>query len=186
MLARPTGGGPGKTGCSVPKSFGRRQRNQTMALINAQAVIGSRTMPKHSPDTPMNVSRQKLAAMLAVINKRWLTNGWRVLEPSDAEPMALAWIEALDRAGVDWRRYNDLYHRMIKLRSERLAAGLECDDFSVDLMIACWKTLRQEERDRDISKGRYLPPVAASDCDHCFGTRIEIVEGKGARPCKFC
>lgn len=157
-----------------------------MAIIEAQAVIGSRRTPQSSSVTQMNVSRQKLAAMLTVLHKRWLTNGWRAMDPADAEPMALAWIDALDRAGVDYRRYNDLYHRMVKLRADRLAAGLPCDDFSVEMMIACWRQLRQEERDLDVAAGRYLPPVAASDCERCYGSGIEVVEGRGARTCTNC
>lgn len=124
-----------------------------------------------------------MAAILNVLNKRWLTKGWKALSPGDSEPMALAWIEALDRARVPHRYYNELYHRAIELRSKRLANGLECDDFSVEMMIACWQTLSEEMRNADIEAGKYLPPVAVSDCDRCYGTGIEIVEGKGARRC---
>lgn len=157
-----------------------------MAIIEAQAVIGSRRTPQFSNDTQTSVSRQKLAAMLTVLHKRWLSNGWRALDPADAEPMALAWIDALDRARVPHRYYNELYHRAIELRSRRLSNGLGCDDFSVEMMIACWHTLSDELRNADIQTGRYLPATAASDCDRCYGSGVEIVEGRGARTCTSC
>jgi hypothetical protein len=98
--------------------------------------------------------------------------------------MALAWIEALNREGVPWQRYDEIYHRTIKLRARRFAAGLQCDDFSVEMMIACWNELEEDIRQREIASRQYIPAVAESGCDKCFGTGVEIIDGKGARPCK--
>lgn len=44
----------------------------------------------------------------------------------------------------------------------------------------------REERDRDVAASRYLPAVAASDCERCYGSGVEVVEGRGARTCTNC
>ena len=122
-----------------------------------------------------------MAAMLAVLNKRWLTLGWRALDPADSEPMALAWIEALNQAGVDWRYYGEIYRRAIDMRARQLASGQKADDFSVELFIAIWRAMREEVVAAQAE--RQLPEPEQERCDRCFGTGVEIIEGRGARRC---
>lgn len=134
----------------------------------------------------MGISREKVTAMLAVLNKRWLSQGWRVMDPKDSEPMALTWIELLDKNKIPFQHYHELYTRSIGLRSARMQQGLKCDDFSVDMMIACWPSLKNELKQKEIEARNLLPENAESVCQHCFGTgfRIEMVDGyRNSRKC---
>ena len=124
-----------------------------------------------------------MVAMLSVLNRRWLANGWRALDAADAEPMALAWIELMQAARIPADAYEELYFAAIKLRARRLELGMKCDDFSAELLIACWPEVRERREREAIRSGRILPDTAASDCERCFGTGMEVVKGKGARPC---
>jgi hypothetical protein len=142
-------------------------------------ALSTSTLPRQS----LGVSREKINAMLAVLNKRWLTQGWRVMDTKDSEPMALAWIDILDAAGIPYRYYEDLYKRSLVLRSRRMEQGLECDSFSADMMVACWRAMSAELEQKLVEEHRYLPSTAASDCQRCFGSGMEVVPGKGARPC---
>lgn len=107
--------------------------------------------------------------MLTVLNKRWISQGWRAMDKADSEPMALVFIEALNRENVPYQHYGELFQRSIGLRANRLANGLKCDDFSVDMMLACWPGLRDELKQREIDAGRTLPETAMSQCDRCLG-----------------
>lgn len=122
--------------------------------------------------------------MLNVLDKRWLSMGWRAMDPKDSEVMALVWIEILDRERVPYQHYEELYRRCVGLRARRLSQGLKCDDFSVEMMIACWPSLAAEIRERMVKEGRYLEQNAAAGCEKCYGTGMEVVPGKGARVCK--
>jgi hypothetical protein len=127
--------------------------------------------------------------MLNVLNKRWLSKGWRAMEPKDSEAMALVWIEELDRHRIPHDQYDTLFRRSLDLRARRMEQGKDCDDFSVDMMVACWPSLAGElERER-IASGKYLPDAVARDCERCYGTGMErVFDGevfKGLRPgCK--
>jgi hypothetical protein len=118
----------------------------------------------------LGISREKINAMMNVLNKRWLSQGWHVMNPKDSETMALVWIEVLDLNRIPFHHYETLYHRSVELRARRLAQGLKCDDFSVDMMVSCWPGLAQELHDKRVKTGRYLEPNAASDCEMCFGS----------------
>ncbi len=120
--------------------------------------------------------------MIAVLNKRWISQGWRAMDKGDSEPMALVFIEALDGEGIPFQHYDELYRRCIGLRSQRLSQGLKCEDFSVDMMLACWPALRTELREREIAAGRTLPQTAESDCERCDGLNMETVyDANGVR-----
>lgn len=106
------------------------------------------------------------------------------MDEADSEPMALVWIESLDAARIPFEQYAELYRRSITLRARRLAQGLKCEDFSVDMMIACWPSLAQELEQERINSGRYLSETAISDCPRCFGSGMEVVPGKGAKVCQ--
>lgn len=91
----------------------------------------------------------------------------------DSEPMALEFIKALDRYSIPFQHYRELYDRSIDLRSRRLGQGLPCDDFSADLMIACWQGLKADLKQREIDAGRTLTGHAQSQCPKCLGTGME-------------
>lgn len=132
----------------------------------------------------MPPSREKVTAMQNVLNKRWLSQGWRVMDPDDSEAMAMVWIEIMDEHKIPYQHYQELYRRSIGLRAKRLEQGLKCEDFSADLLVACWPGLVKDIEQRRIAEKRYLPDTAESDCPRCFGSGMEVVPGKGARPCK--
>lgn len=109
------------------------------------------------------------------------------MSEGDSVPMALVWIESLDRAGVPYQQYDELYQRSVALRAQRSAQGLKTDDFSVDLMIACWPSLKTELNERAIAEGRTLSATAPTQCLRCFGTGMERMfdengNEKGVRP----
>lgn len=125
----------------------------------------------------MGVSREKVTAMLDVLKTRWQTKGWHVMAKEDGEPMALEFIRELDRHGVPWTAYRDLYHRSVDLRARRLGQGMQCEDFSAEMMIACWPALEAELKQREIDAGRTLTENAASQCPRCHGTDMEALYG---------
>ena len=141
---------------------------------NLQTSNGSSERCELSISTPprksLGVSREKLSAMVQVLAKRWLSQGWRVMDEEDSEPMALVCNESLDSERIPFRYYEELYRRSVKLRSRRLAQGLKCDDFSVEMMIACWPSLAGEIREREKAERRFLPANAESTCELCFGS----------------
>lgn len=95
------------------------------------------------------------------------------MDKGDAVPMALVFIKQLDRVDVPYVHYEELYHRAIGLRAKRYAQGLKCDDFSVDMMVACWtgdNGLKAELRQKEIERGRTLQANAESICNQCFGS----------------
>lgn len=136
----------------------------------------------------MAASREQLASMVAVLNKRWLSMGWRVMDRSDAEPMALVFIERLE--GIPYQHYGELATRAGELRARRIEQGLKCDDFSADMMLAAWPSLRQELHEREIARGRTLTATSQTNCQRCYGTGVEKIfdaegKSKGFRPgCK--
>jgi hypothetical protein len=160
--------------------------SKTATEIGRQAQTGSEIIARSSSNIPqrqsLGISREKITAMLAVLNKRWLSMGWRVMDPKDAEPMAIVWIEQLDREGIPHSAYHELYSRCVGLRSRRLEMGLSCDDFSVDMLIACWPGLRKEIKQREIDAGRTLTENAESVCKHCDGSGFKFKDG-GVKRC---
>lgn len=162
------------------------QIGKSLPQIEQLTQNASTSITKSSANTPprrnLGISREKITAMLNVLNKRWLTQGWRVMDKADAEIMAIAWIEVLDQYKVPHDQYAELYRRCLELRSRRLSNGLKCDDFSVEMMIACWPSLAKEIHDKRVAEGKYLSSTAESDCDRCYGSGYEVTS-RGARGC---
>jgi hypothetical protein len=152
------------------------------------------TTQRSSPSTllrqSLGLSREKLTAMLDVLKARWQTRGWHAMSREDSEPMAIEFIRELDRHEIPWQHYRELYQRSLDLRARRIAQGLAADDFSADMMVACWPSLRQDLHEREVAAGRTLTAQAQTQCLDCFGTGTQIIrdaEGNkiGARPgCK--
>jgi hypothetical protein len=116
-----------------------------------------------------------MAAITSILDTRWLSMGWRPQSPDDSEPMAKVFISELDRHGIPYRHWPELYRRGIDLRRKRLAQGLQCEDFSVDLMIACWPQLKDELREQEVAAGRTLTASAETQCERCQGSGWEDV-----------
>lgn len=99
----------------------------------------------------------------------------------DAEVMAHAWIEILNEQDIPHRHYEELYRRAIGLRVRRIGQGMQCDDFTAELMAACWEGLRRDIRQREIESGRVLTANAESVCSSCGGSGFKPVgEGRHA------
>ncbi len=161
------------------KAVADRVSQQTSTELNKQNGLSTNTPPRQN----LGIAREQINAMMNVLNKRWLSKGWRVMDPDDSEAMAIVWIESLNSSKIPHQQYEELFRRCVDLRSRRLTQGLECDEFSVDMMIACWPSLAKELEEKRIAEGRYLAQTAASDCPRCFGSGMECVPGKGSRPC---
>lgn len=125
--------------------------------------------------------------MLAVLKARWQTRGWHVMDKKDAEPMAQEFVRELNRHEIPYTAYRELYQRSQDLRAKRLAQGLPCEDFSSDLMIACWPQMKADLREREIAAGRTLTASAETQCGRCFGTGMERIKtDKGWATRKGC
>jgi hypothetical protein len=115
------------------------------------------------------------------------------MDRTDAEAMAIVFIQTLDLKNIPYQHYGELYNRIAQLRASRTAQGLKTDEFSADLMLACWDGLasdiaRREREHNDQLRSRYLPPDPDDDqCPRCFMSfkkpGIEVVPRKGARTC---
>jgi hypothetical protein len=121
----------------------------------------STSMVQSSTNIPqrqnLGIAREKIVAMLAVLNKRWLSQGWRVMDPKDAEPMALAWIEILDKYQIPYEHYHGLYLRAIETRTFRIAQGLNATEFTAELMASCWQSYcEQQNQERKIGIDKQL------------------------------
>ena len=92
--------------------------------------------------------------------------------------MALAFLERLD--GIPYQHFDELARRAGALRARRLEQGMKCDDFSADMMVACWPALRADLHDRDVAAGRTLTSSAESQCPKCGGTGMErVIDSQG-------
>lgn len=160
--------------------------SNSLPATNQQITNGSQQLTTSSASIPprqsLGISQEKINAMLAVLNKRWLTNGWRIMNPEDSETMALAFIECLNMQNIPHEHYQELYRRSVELRARRLEQGLKTEDFSVDLMLAAWPALKAEIRERDIAAG--IRSTAASDCDLCYGAGMRNIDGNGFGKCE--
>jgi hypothetical protein len=127
-----------------------------------------------------------MQAMTSVLNRRWLSMGWRIQAPEDSDPMAIAFITTLDTMNVPYRHYDELYDRTIAVRAKRIAHGLSSEDFSADLMLSCWPQLAEDIHNREIDRKRLLPPDPEDICQLCFATGMADCNGRGFAPCPKC
>jgi len=49
-----------------------------------------------------------------------------------------------------------------------------------------WSEIKSEFRQTQIAERRYLPEIAESECERCYGSGMEVVAGQGARRCATC
>jgi hypothetical protein len=95
------------------------------------------------------------------------------MDPKDSEPMALVWIEIMDKSEIPWQHYTDLYLKAMAVRMQAQRDGEQMPHFSAELMAGCWPELREEIRQREIENGRTLTGHAETQCPLCFGTGKE-------------
>lgn len=131
-----------------------------------------------SPKIWEKIHKEKVVAVGEIISRHYSLQIWTIPGPSHIEVMAKAWIEQFDRANIPMSAYHALYDRTVDLRTSRLGRGLECPEFSAELLIACWigeNGLQAEMRRKEIEKKRSLPETATSFCPRCRGTGIEYI-----------
>lgn len=122
--------------------------------------------------------------MLRIINERNLLLGYRMMEIDDAEIMARVWIDAFDMANIPVECYRPLYSYTLLTRADASAAGKQVSPLCAEEMISVWRRNVDLIKEKAGLIKKDAPPSA--DCDRCFGSGIEVVEGRGARPCTNC
>jgi len=105
-----------------------------------------------------------------VIDRWRLNKGWTPLD-NDSQMMAISsWVNVLDSENIPASAYGELFVRALKLRAALMAQGKQPPEMGVDLMLACWESLRVELEQKRIDAGRTLTANAASVCGLCLGT----------------
>ena len=125
--------------------------------------------------------------MLAVLNKLWLSRGYHVMDPADAEPMALSFIEHLDEAGVPYEHYQQLYRATVAYRAEQRRNGKRVDEFSAELMVTCWPGLKEQlnfDRQNKIGADRQLYGESyVPKCNWCLDTNKILTGPRAGQIC---
>jgi hypothetical protein len=128
--------------------------------------------------------------LFSIINKARLLNGWSVKEAGELDNTIRAWAEILDIYKIPAERYEQLYRRAMELRIARLQNGLDCPQFTAELLAACWiggNGLQKELEQERINAGRTLGANAASICKHCFGSGWQSkVDSEGFKYSERC
>ena len=142
--------------------------------VSSQAEITTEVRPSAYEALPVDQRRS-----LGELFDRWrLNQGWN---PWDNETQRLAiasWAHSLDKAGIPFAAYSELYERVIASRAAALNAGRQVTGFGVELLIAEWlgpHGLKIEMHQREVDRARTLPESAESQCERCFGTGMETI-----------
>ena len=160
---------------------------QTVSNINPNQTL--RHSKNHeitsSENTEREITREEEIALFAVINQTRALQGWTLSTASELEPIAKVWWRELSRHKIPHQHYNRLYQRALDARVRAINLGVKnIPNIDAIAMIAEWPELRRQIREREIASGRLLPTMAASDCEKCYGSGMEIVQGNGARRCE--
>lgn len=124
-------------------------------------------------DLTASISNDKLTAMGDVIDRWRLNKGWNPLD-NDSQMLAISsWVNVMDSEDVPASAYNELFVRALKLRASLFAQGKQPPELGVELMLACWDSLRREIEEKRISDGRTLTASAETQCPKCFGSNFE-------------
>lgn len=122
--------------------------------------------------------------MLRIINERNLLLGYRMMEIEDAEIMARVWIDAFDMAGIPVECYRAVYGHTILSRADSVYSGKQPPPLSAEEMITVWR--RNMESIKQAAGIKKPEPTRRRDCERCYGSGVEVVEGRGARTCTNC
>jgi len=121
-----------------------------------------------------------------VIDRWRLNKGWNPLD-NESQMMAIqSWVNVLDSENVPASAYNELFVRALKLRASLFAQGKQPPDMGIELMLACWESLRMEIETRRVEQGRTLGTNAASVCGLCKGSGWQEIEKWGAKGVTRC
>lgn len=119
------------------------------------------------------IRREQHAAIFTVINLSRGTLGWGLKTAKDLDEEIKIWAFTFNDYKIPDEHLLDLWKRARDLRIARLQNGLECPDFTAELLAACWvgaNGLQAELREKEIRKGRTLTANAETQCKYCFGT----------------
>lgn len=133
--------------------------------------------------TSTTISRERHAALFAVINKIRMLNGWQTRTAQELDATIRTWDEVMGDVPIE--NYPELYKRCFTVRQRYLSQGKEPPAFDATLMMSQWLGeygLKAELRQRQIDERRSLPATAESDCERCYGSGIEVTS-RGARGC---
>ncbi len=145
-------------------------------MKSLQAARSSPTALTEISEKPQP-SKAQMRAMGDVLDRWRLNNGWNPLDDKTQLAAIASYIHELDREGVPYEHYSELYSRAIRSRIAALNAGRQVPQFGVELMLAEWTGpygLQSELHNRRVEQGRTLTGFAQSQCPKCFGTGTEI------------
>ena len=102
--------------------------------------MDERAMQRSSQNT-LTTSENPLKRVLAmkIINKIRILQGWNMISPKDAEPIAAVWVEQLDRAGIPVEEYDSLYNKVVDWRVKCLQHDRPMPNLTVETFIAARK-----------------------------------------------
>jgi hypothetical protein len=90
------------------------------------------------------LDKRKFLAIGSVINKIRIVQGWNMITPKDAEPVARVWIEQLDRYNIAPQLYDTLLNRCIDRRAAALKEGEQTPPLTVELFLAEFEIYRNQ------------------------------------------
>ena len=82
------------------------------------------------------MTQEKVKAAMGVINKLRVVQGWNLMPPKDAEPIAAIWIEQFNHAGIESDEYASLLQKAIDWRIESLRLGTYMPTLTIETLIA--------------------------------------------------
>lgn len=130
------------------------------------------------------MTRDEELGLFTVINKARALQGWSLAPATELEPICRVWWKEFSRHRIPPEHYETLFQRALDARVRSLNEGAKhIPNIDAITMISCWQGLSAEIEQQRINDRRYLPSTAASDCQRCYGSGMEVVPGKGARHC---
>lgn len=98
--------------------------------------------------------------------------------------MTGAWLEVLDISGVPVEQYGSCYAAAMQARAQRKADGEQLSHLTADELAAEWLKIKRfnDEMRVEEMKHRALAEVNPKSCERCFGTVLEELPGRPARP----
>lgn len=98
-------------------------------------------MPAYSSSTEKRLD-PKTEAIIDLITKVRMVQGWGLQSPEDARLMSTSWVEQLDRYNIRYEIYPILVDLAVDRRSRQLRKGEMVSPLTVELLIACYGDYR--------------------------------------------
>jgi len=126
-------------------------------------------------------TEQEALALFALINRARLLNGWKAKDAESLDPQMLIWFETFRRYGIPLEAYKEMFDMAFEVRMREMSNGVLVHDAVVidaALLVSCYTRphgVKAQMEQRRIESGRFLPDTAASVCERCTGTGMEMV-----------